>query len=99
MTGYKSTRNAIRYKPDPSTAAQVMFEVESSGPWTPHVAALVIDESALHGVQLVALLDPRFSEGAEVRVKLGGLDPIRGTIAWKRASSDKVVLIGVKFTE
>ena len=99
MSGYKSTRSAIRYKPDPKSTAQVMFEVDSSGQWTPHVAALIIDESALHGVQLVAISDLRFSEGAEVRVKLGDLDPIRGTIAWKKTSSDKVVLIGVKFTE
>jgi hypothetical protein len=91
-------RKNLRYKPDRLEFALVMFDA-SKGSWIPDDTALIIDESAVAGAQLVLKFTDRCKPGDQVRVKIGSLDPVLGEIVWRREIDSDLFRIGVRFLE
>ena len=91
-------RRNLRYKPDKLQVAQIMFDGTKTA-WQPDDVALIIDESAVSGCQLVLKFTPHCKPGSRVRVKLGPLDPLLGEIVWRREIDADLFRVGVRFLE
>ena len=93
----KNRRN-LRYKPDRLELALIMFDGNKAG-WHPDDAALIIDESAVAGAQIVLKFTQLCKPGDRVRVKLGQMDPLLGEIVWRREIDADLCRLGVRFLE
>ncbi len=97
MSDNQNRRN-LRYKPDKMQTAQVMFDGTKLA-WQPDDVALIIDESAVSGCQLVIKFTQLCKPGSRIRVKLGPLDPLLGEVVWRREIDADLFRVGVKFLE
>ena len=91
-------RRNLRYKPDKLQSAQIMFDGHSTN-WEPDDVALIIDESAVSGCQLVLRFTQLCTAGSRVRIKLGPLDPLLGEVVWRREIDADLFRVGVRFLE
>jgi hypothetical protein len=97
MTAASNRRN-MRYKPERLEFALVMYDGNKAG-WHPDDAALIIDESAVAGCQLVMKYTQLCKPGSRVRVKLGHLDPLVGEVVWRREIDADLFRVGIRFLE
>ena len=91
-------RRKLRYKPDRLESALIMFDGDKAG-WEPDDVALIIDESALAGAQLVLKFTDQLKAGARTKIKLGQMDPLLAEIVWRKELSADVCRLGIKFLE
>ena len=88
----------VRFRPDPLDTALVAVEYLDE-PFRPEFAALIYDESPMHGCALVMLDQPNLIPGNACLVKVGRLDPLAALIAWKRTLDDGLVRLGLQYLE
>lgn len=91
-------RKHLRYKPEKLETALIMFDGERNG-WHPDECALIIDESAVAGAQLIVKFTDRLQPASKVKVKLGQLEPLLGEVAWRKEVAADLCRIGVRFLE
>lgn len=91
-------RRHIRYRPDQLQHALVMLRADAEV-FEPDEVALILDEAAMSGAQLVMRLRPGLDSGAMVVVQLGRLEPVRAEVVWARPIEKDLVRIGLRFLE
>jgi hypothetical protein len=91
-------RKNLRYKPYPLESALLMFD-SSAIKWEPDEVALIIDESAMAGAQLILRFTDRLKAGSKIKLKLGQLEPLLAEVVWRKEISSDLIRIGAKFLE
>lgn len=98
MSTTKNVRRHIRYKPDKFDTALIMFDGARDS-WQPDDVALIIDESASAGAQLLLRNPPPLAVGAVVKVQLGKLEPLSAQVAWCKPLAPDLSRVGIQFLE
>jgi hypothetical protein len=93
-----SPRRKLRYAPDKLDQALIMFN-GSSPVWAPDDSALIIDESAMSGAQLVVRFNDKCKPGSKIRVKLGNMEPLLSEVVWRREIDADLIRLGIQFLE
>ena len=90
-------RKHIRFASDIGAQAFILNNDEGLKLKTP-LPALVVEES-FKGCSLVVLKDPMFHEGAQLKVKVGRLDPMQSEIRWVKSFDGKICYIGLVYLD
>jgi hypothetical protein len=91
-------RKHIRFPEAPDAIARIDFG-SMEIPFKPTHAALISEESPMGGCGLVMMRSDLVAVGTELRVKVGPLPVLRGTVQWRRDLDDNVMRLGVQFQE
>lgn len=92
-------RKYIRFRPDVGSYAVIDFNPNKDVPFHGQALALIIDEAPMGGCSLVSLKDVTLNPGAECRVKLGAMAPLRAQCVWVKQLDEDVFRIGFRFLE
>ena len=93
----KVKRRFVRFDADPKDIALIEFSPGGKA-FNPSVAAVISNE-AYGGCGLVMVTRLQIKEGEKVRVKVGRVKPLLGTVAWVNPLEGRIVQIGVRFDE
>ncbi|GIL18226.1 MAG: hypothetical protein BroJett040_19770 [Oligoflexia bacterium] len=90
------SRQYLRFKDNPLLSAKIDF-VEGDD-FKPTHAALIMNES-FTGVGLVLYRETEPKSGDQVKVKIGDMGHIQGTIVWVKELDKNLYKLGVEFKE
>lgn len=93
-----SSRKHVRYKPDHLDVALVMFDGTAEA-WNPNEVALIVDEAAMSGAQLVLKFTDLVKPSQKIKVKLGRLEPVLAEVVWRKEVAADLCRIGLKLLE
>ena len=90
-------RKNVRFKTDPSQAAQIDLTLDPSN-FRCDVAALIYNES-YRGCCLIAIKHEKLKIGTRCRIQLGPLAPIGAELKWTEEIDPEIIRMGFYFYE
>lgn len=96
------TRRYIRAKPDPLDVAYISSNVDNLVIFTPDIAALIVDESAMGGCGVVVLkneISNKFKVRSRYIIKVGQLEPLLSELVYVGEVNKDLIRLGFKFLE
>lgn len=90
-------RKYVRFAAEVGMQAFVLSDDEGKKLKTP-LPALVVEES-YKGCSLVVLKSSLYHEGAQLKIKVGELDPMMAEIRWIKTFDGKVCSLGLVYVE
>ena len=94
---YGPRRRHVRFKPDAGTIAAIDTNVNAKK-FSTALTCLVLNQSYT-GVALLTLSLQELEVGQEVRVKVGGMAPMRAKVVWFEHLDAEVIKLGLDFSD
>jgi hypothetical protein len=99
MSSQPHNRKSIRFQPDPLAVAHLDVSSADDIEFQPTMVALIMDEAPLSGCGLVMKSFGSLKPGLCLRIKVGEMAPLIGTVRWVRPLDHTISRVGIEFLE